>query len=302
MTPQSLFLLGPTASGKSALALALAREWGGVVCNLDAFQVYRGLDIGTGKPSAEERSGLPHELFDLAGPCDPFSVADFLTHAGEVLERHGPSGRPLIWAGGTGLYYRALRSGLTGAPATDPAILRELELSPPAELQEEIRRVDPEWAATADLANPRRILRALAVFRQTGRPLSAWHRDPVTALVPEARAVLLQQPADALRDRIRLRVETMWDQGWPEEVRGLMELPDWPGCSASRAIGYSEVAEWCLRGGDAGAVRQQIALRTWQYARRQLTWFRRETKLEVIEIDDRSDLSLSHLGRALAAP
>lgn len=293
MSP-SVFILGPTATGKSAVALALARELGGVVCNLDAFQVYRGLDIGTGKPPVEERDGLPHELFDLAGPCDPFSVADYLRHASGVLDRYRGRNRPLIWVGGTGLYYRALRRGLTEAPATDPGVLQELESRPLAELQEEIRRVDPAWAGGADLANARRVLRALAVFRQTGRPISEWHRDPVSPLVPDGTAYLLQAAPGLLRERIAGRVAAMWEAGWPGEVRQLQQLPGWEGSSSSRALGYPEVAAWCGSGegeGSAG-VRERIVTRTWQYARRQLTWFRGEPNLKAIEIDERTDSCL----------
>jgi tRNA dimethylallyltransferase len=292
MISDSFFILGPTAAGKSSVALALARELGGVVCNLDAFQIYRGVDRGTGKPSIDERAELPHELFDLAGTCEDFSVADYLREAALVVEKYRASGRPLIWVGGTGLYYRALRCGLSAAPATDPLVLAEWESRTLSELQSEIRRVDPVWAAGADLSNPRRILRALAVYHQSGRPLSDWHRDPVEALVPEASSHLLQVTSDLLRKKITARVEAMWEEGWPEEVRELQKISGWDGCSASHALGYSEVAEWLLRGGDASETRDRIVTLTWQYARRQLTWFRREPKLQIIEIDELSDPSL----------
>ncbi len=292
MTSDSFFILGPTAAGKSSVALALARELGGVVCNIDAFQIYRGVDRGTGKPSIDERTELPHELFDLAGTCENFSVADYLQEAAGVVEKYRESGRPLVWVGGTGLYYRALRCGLSAAPATDPLVLAEWESRTLSELQIEIHRVDPDWAAGADLSNPRRILRALAVYHQSGRPLSEWHRDPVEALVPEASAYLLHVAPDLLRKKIAARVEAMWQAGWPEEVRELLKISGWEGCSASRALGYGEVADWFLRGGDAAETRDRIVTLSWQYARRQLTWFRREPKLQLIEIDERSDPSL----------
>lgn len=281
------FILGPTASGKSALAFELARAGGGVVCNMDAFQVYRGLDIGTGKPSVMERDQVPHALFDLAGPCDPFSVADYLRAAEAVIAAAG--GRPLIWVGGTGLYCRMLRSGLAPAPPSDPAVVRALEAMDADARVEEIRRVDPAWAEAADLANPRRVIRALAVFRQSGRPLSAWHREPVQALVPEGEMLVLQMPPERLRSRIVSRVAAMWAAGWPEEVRRLGELPGWEASPSFRALGYPEVLDWLRRGGDASAVREVIALRTWQYARRQLTWLRREPRMHAIEIDERFD-------------
>lgn len=286
-TMAHVFILGPTASGKSSLALALARRCGGVVCNLDAFQVYRGLDIGTGKPSAPERGAVPHALYDLVGPCEAFSVADYLRAASRAVDAH--PGKPLIWTGGTGLYFRALRSGLAPAPASDPAVVRELEAMPAEARVEEIRRVDPDWAAGADLRNPRRVLRALAVFRQTGRPLSSWHRDPVRPLLQEGHALLLEWDAEALRRRITARVDAMWAAGWPDEVAALAADPAWEHAPSARAIGYAEVLRWVREGGDAAAVRQAIALRTWHYARRQLTWFRSERNLHPIPIDERFD-------------
>ncbi|MDX6767868.1 MAG: tRNA (adenosine(37)-N6)-dimethylallyltransferase MiaA [Candidatus Methylacidiphilales bacterium] len=280
------FILGPTASGKSAVARELARQTGGVVANLDAFQVYGGLDIGTAKPTLGERADVPHTLFDLAGPCDDYSVAEHLRHAAEFLSREK---RPVIWVGGTGLYYRALTRGLAEAPATEPGVRAELDSLDLETLREEILRVDPVWAAGADLSNPRRIVRALAVFRQTGRPLSAWQADPVRALVPEGRACLLLRSAESLHERIAARVRAMWEAGWPDEVRRLLEIPGWEGSSSSHALGYAEVAAWCRNGGDSKDVRDQIVTRTRQYARRQLTWLRRENNLECIELDERSD-------------
>jgi len=282
-----LFILGPTAVGKSALGLAVAERVGGVVANMDAFQVYRGLDIGTGKASKEDRARVEHGLLDLAGSLDGFSVADYLREARGWLA--GRKDGVVVWVGGTGLYYRTLRQGLAPAPGSDPAVLAALEALAPEARVEEVRRVDPVWAAGADLANPRRVIRALAVFRQTGRPLSAWQGDAVEALVPEGAACVLKMPPELLRRRIEARVDALWAAGWPEEVRELARLPGWGDAPAARALGYREVREWLQRGGDAAAVRAAIVQRTWHYARRQLTWLRREPNLRDIEIDNRFD-------------
>lgn len=282
-----VFILGATSAGKSALALALAERTAGCVANMDAFQVYRGLDVGTGKASAEERSRVEHALLDLAGPLDEFSVANYLQAAQAWLAARQRG--VVIWAGGTGLYYRSLRRGLAPAPASDPELVAELESWTPEARIAEVKRVDPEWASGADLANPRRVIRALAVFRQTGRPLSAWQKDAVQALVPEGTAWMLQMSPERLRRRIEQRVEAMWASGWPEEVRKLAELPGWEQVPAARALGYSEVLQWLRRGGDAASVRAAIVQRTWQYARRQLTWFRREPNIKIIEIDESFD-------------
>jgi tRNA dimethylallyltransferase len=281
------FILGPTASGKSALALELAELCGGVVCNMDAFQVYRGLDIGTGKPGADDRARVPHELFDIVDPLEAFSVADYLHVAEKVILAHPD--RPLIWVGGTGLYYRTLRSGLAPAPATDPSVLAGLEAMPAKARVAEIQRVDPVWAASADLANPRRVIRALAVFRQTGRPLSAWHQQPVRPLLEQGRAWLLELQPGSLRARIDQRVETMWEGGWPEEVARLALETTWAQAPSARALGYLDILQWQREGGDPAAVRQRVATRTWQYARRQLTWFRRERNLLPIKLNDPFD-------------
>lgn len=281
------FVIGPTAAGKSGLALELARLSGGVVVNMDAFQVYRGMDIGTGKPTARERAEIPHLLYDLAEPAGVFSVAHYLEAAAGVVG----DARPKVWVGGTGLYFRMLRSGLAPAPPSDPAVVAELEAMPAAARVEEVRRVDPEWAARADLANPRRVIRALAVFRQSGRPLSEWHRQPVRPLVAQGRVLLLRVSAEVLRRRIAARIEAMWRAGWPEEVRTLAAVPGWESSPAFRAIGYAQVLDWVRSGGDEAACRQAIARATWQYARRQLTWFRREVINEVITADECFDMT-----------
>ena len=166
----SFFIVGPTASGKSVLALALAERLGAVICSMDAFQVYRGLDIGTGKIAPAEQKQIPHRLLDLVESTTPFSVADYLKAAGGVLSKEG-GGRTLLWVGGTGLYMRALREGLTAAPGTDTELLKELSVWPLERLQSEIQRIDPIWCRTADLQNSRRIIRALAVAIGTGRTL-----------------------------------------------------------------------------------------------------------------------------------
>ena len=277
-----LFLLGPTASGKSALALKLAQDSGLGIAAVDAFQVYQGMDIGTAKPPAAERERVPHILLDLASPVGEFSVADYLSAA----DQYAQDARRWIWTGGTGLYYRALLCGLSPAPRSDPATVERLTVLPLQELQRRIRELDPEWADTADLKNPRRVVRALAVALDTGRPLSAWHKERHPALIPEAVAILLNPAPELLRRRITARVEAMWKQGWPDEVRSLMADPAWSSSRSAKAIGYLEIAAFIDHGGDAAEIRAAIATATWQYARRQLTWFRREGNLHVIDFDD----------------
>lgn len=299
-----LFILGSTAVGKSDIGLILAGRMQGELCAVDAYQIYRGMDIGTGKASQKEQDKIPHRLIDLVEPEEEFSVADYAGRAEAVKRDLEGRNLPSVWVGGTGLYYRALREGLSPAPATEAAVLRELQEIPFLQLQEEIRRVDPKWAAEADLSNPRRVLRALAVFRQTGRTMSSWHEEKTAPCLPEAKAFLLVRNREVLRKRIEKRVEGMWRQGWPEEVRGLLERPGWEGSQSFKALGYKEVAA-CLRG-EMGpeACREAIVLQTHQYAKRQLTWFRRESNLQVIEWNDSDsgESVASRLQKHLGAP
>jgi tRNA dimethylallyltransferase len=278
---RSLCIAGPTAAGKSAVALEWALANGAVVASFDAFQIYKGLDIGTGKAPAADRARVEHALLDLVDPCEPFSVADYLEAARSWA---GSRTGPMVWVGGTGLYFRALREGLSPAPATDPQVLAVLEREPFDDLVREIRAVDPEWSAMADLKNPRRVLRALAVFRQTGRPISEWQKVPGRPVLADPLAVVLEPDPAAHREAVIRRVEAMWTAGWPEEVARLLALPGWESSQSARALGYAEVAA-CLRGQcSPEECRHRIVTSTLRYAKRQLTWFRAEHNVHFIKI------------------
>lgn len=299
-----IFILGPTASGKSRLAMEVARKTGAEICSVDAFQIYRGLDIGTAKPSAMARKEVRHHLVDLVEPEHPFTAADYLKTAGVVLEDLRKRAQPAIWVGGTGLYHKVLTQGLAKAPGTDGKVAAELEARSTAELVEEVRRVDPEWSEQADLQNRRRIIRALAVWRQTARKMSSWQREetvagplagvPTFALVPDL---------DALAAVIRTRVAGMIQDGWMEEVRKLRERVGWQGCPGGRAIGYREM-ELAVAGRlsreEAG---DKIVAATRAYAKRQLTWLKRVPNLELIEAKPGQSLpatGVEKLAKALA--
>jgi tRNA dimethylallyltransferase len=274
-------IVGPTASGKSALALKLAGSMDHPsIFSMDAFQVYRGMEIGTGKVPPGERSGIPHYLLDVVEPGSAYSVADYLRDAAAAMTEANQRGSQFyLWVGGTGLYYRALREGLNDIPATDPDVQHELEAESPDGRVQEIRDVDPRWAAAADLKNHRRVIRALAVYRQTGRPLSEWQQAPTKPLVSFEHAFYLDLPVDALRAKIAHRVDEMWEAGWPDEVRTLMERTGWRQGSASSAIGYREVVDYLEGKCTRDECLDSIRLRTWQYAKRQRTWFRKESGL-----------------------
>ena len=287
---KSFIIAGPTASGKSDLALDLATRCGAGIFSADAFQIYRGLDIGTAKAPVPEQLAVPHHLLDLAHPGEKFSVADYLRRAAVAVDS-APPDRPRLWVGGTGLYIRALREGLSPAPESDPELLRELEQWDLVRLQVEVRKLDPQWSATADLQNPRRILRTLAVVKQTGRPLSDWHKEKAPALLAGVRGVVLNPDRDWLKRRIVARVAEMWDRDWVGEVRSLLKVAGWRDSQSARAIGYLDVVDHLDGLISAAECREKIILQTLQYAKRQDTWFRQEVGLEMIPVGEDTDWS-----------
>ena len=264
--------------------MVVARQTGAEICSVDAFQVYRGLDIGTAKPSTVARKEISHHLLDLVEPEEGFTVADYLREAGKVLGDLGKRRKKAVWVGGTGLYHKVLTEGLAKAPGTDAKVAAELEAMPTAELVAEIRKVDPEWSEKADLQNRRRLIRALAVWRQTGRKMSSWQREETEAgPLKGVKTFALVPDLDALAAVIRGRVAGMMQDGWGEEVKKLRERQGWRGCPGSRAIGYAEIELW-----QAGRLRKEeacdkIVAATRAYAKRQLTWLKRVPNLVPIE-------------------
>lgn len=278
-----LAILGPTASGKSAVALELARRLGAEMVSCDSMQVYRGLDIGTAKPTPAERAAVPHHLIDLLPISEPFNVARFCALARPGLREIAARGRSVILAGGSGLYAKALIYGVSLQPA-DAALAARVWDEVQAEggrerLLEELRHVSPELAA-AVAANPRRLARAVEVARLTGkdlRPLA--ESSPAMAAGSAATwlQIVLDPDPDLLRGRIRRRVGEMLDAGWIEETKqlvgqGLLETP-----TARQALGYVLIAQFL-----AGVITARpelealLVAKTWQYAKRQRTWFRHQ--------------------------
>lgn len=286
-----LVLVGATASGKSGLALRLAEAIGGEVVNADAFQVYRGFDIGTAKPTREERERVPHHLLDILEPGEEFSAGAFARRAAEALERIRSRGSTPIVVGGSGFYLETLWRGLAPLPDV-PRELRErwrsrLEREGLAALRRELERVDPATAARLALGDTQRTLRALEVESISGRPLSSWlavERRPASPLTPLKVGLTLSRAV--LYDRIRVRLRRMVERGWVEEVEGLLGRGIDPSRPAFRAIGYQDVArvvrgEIDLESALAGAERD-----TRRYAKRQRTWFRREVDIKWLDPGD----------------
>jgi len=285
--PLPVFLAGPTAVGKSAVALALAETLGGEIISVDSMQVYRGLDLGTAKPTAAERARVPHHLLDVCDLRAAFDAAQFVRLAQRALAEIQARGRTPIFCGGTGLYFTAFLEGLGDAPPADEKLRAQLAATPPAELLAELRAQDPATYETIDRHNPRRVLRAVAVLRLTGRKYSeqrvAW--APAASLTdPDAPRFCFTRPADDLRQRINARVEAMFASGLVEETRRLLPQGLAENQNAMQAIGYRQVVEH-LRGerGLAETI-ELVKARTRQFAKRQLTWFRRRGHWQWLEL------------------
>lgn len=274
------FLAGPTASGKSAVAILLAERHGAEIIALDSMTLYRGMDIGTAKPTAAERARVPHHLFDILNPHEEFSVAQYVEAAERVIIDVLNRGRIPFFVGGTGLYLRSLLRGVFDGPPADWAFRRELEqqaeLAGNAVLHERLKEIDPQTAARLSPNDLRRVIRALEVHHVTGQPLSAQQQNP--AVSPEQRSqhvFWLDVPRDWLHQRINQRVERMFADGLEQEVRQLMALPQPLSHTARQALGYKETIDWIEQGqGTLREVITTIQTRTRQFAKRQCTWFR----------------------------
>jgi len=269
------FLVGPTAAGKSALALSIAERAGAELLSLDSMSVYRGLDVGTAKPSPAARARVPHHLIDLVEPDEPYSVQRYVADARSAVGDIRARGKRALFVGGTALYLKALVQGLFAGPPVDPALRRELEaraarLGSPA-LWSELRAIDPTSAERLHPNDRKRVVRALETFEQTGRPLSDWQREWSADRPGRARRIVgLRIDGEALDAAIRARAERMLAAGWEDEVRALGEL----GPTARQALGYAEVAALVRGEIDRATCLERVTLRTRQFARRQRTWFR----------------------------
>lgn len=285
---QSIFIVGPTAVGKSAVALRLAEHLGGEIISADSMQVYRGLDLGTAKPSQEERARVRHHLLDVVDVTEPFDAAKFVAHAQTaVVEIQARCHYP-IFCGGTGLYVKAFIDGLGEAPPSDLNVRATLEATPLDALLTELAERDPATFARIDQKNPRRVIRALEVIRLTGKPFSEqraeWRRDDSSAKDRAAAIIGLSRASDDLRTRIDARVDKMFIDGLVAETQSLLTRGLEQNPIALQAIGYRQVVEH-LRG--ERSLADTIALvktKTRQFAKRQMTWFRRQLPVHWLEI------------------
>ncbi|HEX3626770.1 MAG TPA: tRNA (adenosine(37)-N6)-dimethylallyltransferase MiaA [Verrucomicrobiae bacterium] len=281
-----IFLAGPTAVGKSEIALALAANVNGEIISVDSMQVYRGLDIGTAKPEAATQTSVRHHLIDVCDLSDAFDAAKFVQLANQAVAEICSRNKTPIFCGGTGFYFKAYLEGIGDAPPPDAKLRAELEIAPLGQLLEELRERDPEAFDKIDKNNPRRVIRAIEVIRTTGKPLSAsqaeWARNPKPGT--GRPLVLFMRSSSDLRHRIDSRVDLMFQRGLMDETRELLKRGLTENRTAMQAIGYRQVVEH-LRGerGLAETI-DLIKIRTRQFAKRQLTWFRRHAQCKKIEL------------------
>lgn len=293
MRMETIALAGPTASGKSAAALALAGSLGAEIVSVDSALVYRGMDIGTAKPSRAERDAVPHHLIDLRDPAEAYSAAEFCRDAAAAVAAIHARGRPALLVGGTMLYFKALFDGLDTLPAGDAAVRARIEAQAAAEgwpaLHRQLAAVDPVTAARLAPTDAQRIQRALEVHRVAGEPLSALQgrgRGAAARLQP-TRFLSLEPASRAwLHERIAQRFDAMLAAGFLDEVRALRARGDLhAGLPSMRCVGYRQAWEMLDQGGDVAGLRERGIAATRQLAKRQLTWLRGMPGRQVIACD-----------------
>jgi tRNA dimethylallyltransferase len=284
--PRCIFIAGPTALGKSEIALRLAEQIGGEIISVDSMQVYRGLDIGTAKPSPAERARVPHHLIDIRNLNESFDAAQFIRLAQKAVEEIQSRKKIPIFCGGTGLYFKAFLSGLGEAPSANPELRAELEALPFEALLRELRERDPAAYEKIDKQNPRRVIRAVEVIRLTGTKFSEQRAEwKSTVHSPQSTVFfcLTRQPAD-LYARINARVDEMFRRGLVDETRELLKRGLEQNQTAMQAIGYRQVVEHLRGERNLAETIELVKTKTRQFAKRQLTWFRRQLAPEWIEL------------------
>lgn len=292
-TPVLICLAGPTASGKSAAALALAHRWPIEIIAMDSATIYRGMDIGTAKPSATERAQARHHLIDIRDPAESYSAAEFAADAAALARDIHARGRIPLLCGGTMLYYKALREGLHDLPQADPALRQAIDDEArqrgwPA-LHAELARVDPQTAMRLAPNDSQRLQRALEIWRGSGRTMSQWLRDrPIPPLADWRHQTLSLEPADRawLHARIARRTGAMIDDGLVDEVRALRARGDLhPGLPSIRCVGYRQIWDFLEGKGTLEEAEERAVAATRQLAKRQITWLRSLPQRQAIACD-----------------
>ena len=284
-------IAGPTASGKSALALRLAEMTGGVIINADASQLYRDLAIISARPSADDMTRAPHRLFGYVDGAVAASAANWAAEARAEIERCHARGALPILAGGTGLYLRTLLDGIAPIPTIHPAVRAEIRALLVADAHAALSREDPPAAARLNPADTTRIARALEVIRSTGRPLATWQQERSGGIVAAIRLcpIILLPPRDWLYARCDARFETMIEAGGVEEVKALVARDLDPDLPVMRAIGVPQIAAWLAGEIDRATMVDRARIATRRYAKRQYTWFTHQPPKDWARTDTQLD-------------
>ena len=295
--PRALLLLGPTASGKTALSFLLARRYPIEIISVDSALVYRGMDIGTAKPTLEERSVCPHHLIDMREISQPYSAAEFACQAERLISQISSRGRIALIVGGTMLYAKALREGFDDLPSTDPAVrnqvLQEIQTRGLAAVREDLARIDPVCAARLTDGDTQRIARALEVYRMTGKTMTSFQSGkrepdatlPVIGLMPSNCARLHQD--------IARRFDKMLEDGFVSEVKSLMQREDFsPDLPSMRAVGYRQAVDFIAGKTDFATFVEKATAATRQLAKRQITWLRSMQQTTLVDPHTQSQETL----------
>jgi tRNA dimethylallyltransferase len=307
---KAVFILGPTASGKSAVAMALSQRFPVEIVSVDSAQVYRDMDVGTAKPSAEERARVPHHLIDIVDPTQSYSAGRFREDALRVVRDIHERGRIPVLAGGTMLYFRALSRGLASLPPAQPALRREIEAQASREgwpaLHRELARVDPASAARIEPSDAQRIQRALEVHRHSGRTLTQWHADEIPAPLPFDALKIALEPSDraVLHRRIETRFRDMLARGLVAELEGLRKRYALEaGMPSMRTVGYRQAWEVIEGAQPLATLEARAVAATRQLAKRQLTWQRAMDDVERLDClrEDLARVAAERVERFLAA-
>lgn len=286
-----LVIVGPTAVGKTEISIRLAKQLNGEIISADSMQIYRGMDIGTAKPSKEEQAGVPHHMLDIVDPGQSFSVADFQTQARQKIKDIAARGRLPILAGGTGLYVRAVIDPYNFIPAnTDWGLRDQLrrkteEAGLPA-LHKWLSEVDPIAAERIHTNDERRIIRALEVYQTTGQPLSFWEQQTEQRPLYDLIMIGLNRPRTELYERVNQRVDSMLEQGLLAEAQNLLAQGMDESFIASQAIGYKEFFAYLQGKESLAEAMEKLKRGTRRYAKRQLTWFRADQRVHWLQVGE----------------